>query len=387
MDQQLDRMLALLVEEIDRVESSRQQFGNVIRKIKDSLDLGRFPAITENTLETSFITKIEPTHLSGLKIAGIDGGLSRRSFRSIDILLTRGIAVIFSFGPDEGPAAEFYPDPFPSPRVTPVLYALQGNELDQIASLERTATELRVILSVLDEFHTDLILLDGSLLNHPRDRPPTASIGYEKFQETIALYKQLYRKARKSRTILVGIIKDSRSTRIVSILGEILPHVLRNPSFFEMMQDVDYRWLLRFSRDTDLLNTFLDEGERTFAFKYSSEVSHETSSLPEDLRDWAASIWVTYLKTARHDYPLRIEVFGNTDIDEPADRLNKALSAILPLSWQHTEYGLPSPIVEADTRARIGNNETQLIMNRLMALTGVRYSPVEKRRMRNPFGG
>jgi hypothetical protein len=380
-------MLALLVEEIDRVESTRQQFGNVIRQIKDSLDLGRFPAITANALETSFITKIEPTPLSGLRIAGIDGGLARRNFKSIDILLTRGIAVVFSFGPDEGPTVDFHPSPFPSPRITPILYAVQGNELDQIASLERTATELRVVLSVLDEFHTDLILLDGSLLNHPRDRPPTGSIAYERFQETIALYKQLYRKARKSRTTLVGIIKDSRSTRIVNILGEILPHVLRNPSFFEMMQDVDYRWLLRFSRDTDLLNTFLDEGERTFAFKYSSEVPHEPSSLPEDLRDWAASIWVTYLKTARNDYPLRIEVFGNTDIDEPANRLNKALSAILPLSWQHTEYGLPSPIVEADTRARISNNETQLIMNRLMALAGIRYSSVEKRRMRNPFGG
>jgi hypothetical protein len=387
VDQQLDRMLSQLVEEINRIESSRQGFGTVLRHIKNSLDLGRFPAIAPGVLETSFITKINPTTLSGLRIAGIDGGLARRHFRSIDILLTRGIAVVFSFGPEEGPNVDFYPDPFPSPLITPILHAIPGIELDQIASLERTATELRVVLSVLDEFHTDLILLDGSLLNHPRDRLPTGSIAYERFQETIALYRQLYRRARKSKTTLVGIVKDSRSTRIVNILSDILPHVLRDPSVFEMMQDVDYRWLLKISRDTDLLNTFLDEGERTFAFKYSSEVVQDTSAIPEDLRDWASSIWVTYLKTASHDYPLRIEVFGNTVIDEPVNRVNKALSAILPLSWQHPEYGLPSPIVEADARARIGNNETQLIMERLMALAGLTYSSIEKRRMRNPFGG
>ena len=67
--------------------------------------------------------------------------------------------------------------------------------------------------------------------------------------------------------------------------------------------------------------------------------------------------------------------------------MDKILSAILPLSYQHPEYGLPTPIVEADARARIGNNDARMIIDRLMALSGLTYSTLEKRRSRNPFGG
>jgi hypothetical protein len=301
------------------------------------------------------------------------------------LLLTRGIAVIFQFGPEEGPSVEFFPDPFPEPNIKPVMLTMAGSELDQLASLERVATELRVTLSVLEEFHTDLILVDGSLFYHPRDRPPKGSIVDEKFQEVAALYKQLYNKARSKRTTLVGVVKDSRSTRIVNILGEILPHIIREPKIFELMQGIDYRWLLKISRDCDLLDTFLKEGERTFAFKYSSEILNNSNSLANDLLRWSSDIWVTYLKTARDDLPVRLEILIKEDGN--ILQLNKALSAILPLSWQHPEYGLPTPIVEADARARINPNETRLVIDRLMAMSGLTYSTLEKRRSRNPFSG
>jgi hypothetical protein len=84
--------------------------------------------------------------------------------------------------------------------------------------------------------------------------------------------------------------------------------------------------------------------------------------------------------------PLRVEVLARGD-DEDAKSLDKALSAIIPLSSQHDEYGIPTPIVEADARARISNNESQLIVDRLMALSGLTYTALEKRRSRNPFGG
>jgi len=381
----LDSMLAILVEEIERVEDTRKRFGTVLSKIKGELDLGRYPALAADAVETRFSKKINPTDLAGLRIAGVDGGLIRRRFRSIDLILTRGVAVVFQFGPEEGPSVDFFPSAFPEPIIRPVMLTLPGPELDQLASLERIAAELRVTLSVLDEYYVDLVLVDGSLFYHPRDRPSIGSAVYEKFQEVVALYRQLYHKAREKSTILVGVVKDSRSTRIVSILGDILPHILRNPSVFEMMQGVDYRWLLKFSRDCDLLDTFLEEGERTFAFKYSAELTQNTNTLSDDLSIWASSIWVTYLKTARDDLPIRIEIL--VDGSNGAAQVDKALSVILPLSWQHPEYGIPAPVLEADTRARISNNETQLIVDRLMALSGLTYATLERRRSRNPFGG
>ena len=386
MHKDLDRMLSLLVEEIERVEVTRAGFGKVLSQIKNDIDLGKFPAIATKTVEKPLVTRISSTDLAGLKICGVDGGLVRRRLRSMDLIITRGVAVIFEFGPEEGPMVDFYPDPFPKPTIKPVMLSLPSQEIDQLASLERVTSELKVTLSVLDEFNTDLILTDGSLFYHPRDRPQSGSAAYEKFQEVLALYRQLYSKARKKKTQVIGVIKDSRSTRVVNILGEILPHILHNPSIFEMMQGIDYRWLLKMSRDCDILDTFLDEGERSFAFSYSTELSQNSITLSSDLSNFAHSIWITYLKTARDDLPLRIEVLVK-DSENGVRELNRALSAILPLSWQHPEYGIPSPILEADTRARIKSNEIRLIIDRLMALSGLTYASLEKRSSRNPFGG
>ncbi|MBY8996846.1 MAG: DNA double-strand break repair nuclease NurA [Candidatus Thorarchaeota archaeon] len=387
MERNLDKLLSKLVEEIEHIEVTRERFGEVLRKVRNKIDLGKFPAVASNIIDKQFCTKIEPTSLSGLRIAGIDGGLVRKRFRSMDLVLTRGVAVIFQFGPEDSPVVDFYPDAFPEPKISPLMLTLSSIEIDQFASLERIAAELRVTLSVLEEFHTDLILLDGSLFYHPRDRPQTGSVVYEKFQEVLSLYKQLYHKARKKGTTLVGIVKDSRSMRVASIMGEILPHIVRKPEVFEMMQGVDYRWLLKISRDCDLLDTFLEEGERSFVFRYSSELVLNTNSTNDDISTWASLIWVTYLKTARDDLPIRIEFLSAEDSDTTTDKLDKALSAILPLSSHHPEYGIPTPILEADARAKITANETRLIIDRLMALSGLTYMTLERRRSRNPFGG
>ena len=104
------------------------------------------------------------------------------------------------------------------------------------------------------------------------------------------------------------------------------------------------------------------------------------------MSEWASSIWVTYLKTARDDLPIRIEFLSDNN-DQSTEKLDKALSAILPLSSQHPEYGIPTPILEADARAKITTNEARLIIDRLMALSGLTYLTLEKRRSRNPFGG
>ncbi len=385
MDHNLDRMLFQLVEEIKRIESIRTKFGQVMRSIKPDIDLGRYPSISSSLLETAFTTTVSPTSLSGLITAGVDGGLVKKRLKSMDLILTRGISVVFRFGTGEGPDVEFVPNPFPEPIIKPVMQSLSSVELDQLASLERISTEIQVTLNLLKEFHIDIILIDGSLIHHPRDRPSTASPVYEKYQETLALYRQLYHKVKKSRSTLVGVVKDSRSTRLVNMLGEILPHIIRKPEVFEKIQGVDYRWLLKISKDSDLLDTFLDEGERTFAFRMSYELGDNTS-LPDDIKNWASRIWITYLKTAREDSPIRIEVLGKEGVD-PVAHINKTLSAILPLSYHHPEYGLPSPIVEADARARITNHEARLVIDRLLALSGLSYSLIEQRRSRNPFGG
>ena len=85
-------LLSQLVEEIERIETTKNQFGEVMQQIKGKIKLSKFPGLASSVIDSDFTKKVEPTSLAGLKIAGIDGGLVRRRFRSMDLLLKIGRA-------------------------------------------------------------------------------------------------------------------------------------------------------------------------------------------------------------------------------------------------------------------------------------------------------
>ena len=51
MEKNLDRLLSQLVEEIERVEVNKIQFGKVMTTIKDKVDLAKFPAIASDIID------------------------------------------------------------------------------------------------------------------------------------------------------------------------------------------------------------------------------------------------------------------------------------------------------------------------------------------------
>jgi len=383
VESDIDEALRTLVQQISHIESTKRGFAHAIRQILPAINLGKFPSLASDFLEPSLVSTVSPTNLAGLRIAGVDGGLIKKRYQSLDLIMKRAVGVVFSFQAEEGPEVDFYPSPFPNPVVKPIITTLPSNELDQIASLERLLSELRTTIGIIDEYHTDIILLDGSLLFHPHDRPSKETLANEKFQEVIALYKQIYNKVSKGKTILVGVVKDSRSRKFTSMLGEVLPHILRKQQNFEKMKDIDYRWLLNILRDCDILGSFLEAGERSCIFRHSPKSNNLT--VEKSLSQWTSSIMVTYLKTVSNDLPVRFEILSRPD--EATAVMDKALAAILPISSLHQEYGMPTPIVEADTRARISKNEADMVVDRLMALSGLAYATLERRRSRNPFGG
>ncbi|TFG15259.1 DNA double-strand break repair nuclease NurA [Candidatus Thorarchaeota archaeon] len=383
VESDIDEALRTLVQQISHIENTKSGFAHAIRHLLPAINLGKFPALASDFLESSLVSTVSPTNLSGLRIAAVDGGLVKKRYQSLDLIMKRAVGVVFSFQAEDSPAVEFYPSPFPNPVIKPIIATLSSNEVDQIASLERLLSELTTTIGIIDEYHTDIVLLDGSLLFHPHDRPSKETLANEKFQEVLALYKQIYNKVSKGKTTLVGVVKDSRSRKFATMLGQVLPHILRKPQSFEKMKDIDYRWLLNILRDCDLLGSFLKAGERSCIFRHSAESNN--FMVEKSLSKWTSSIMVTYLKTVSNDLPVRFEVL--TRSDEATAVVDKALAAILPLSSLHQEYGMPTPIVEADTRARIGRNEAEMIVDRLMALSGLAYATLERRRSRNPFGG
>lgn len=61
VERNLDKMLSALVEEIERAEITRERFGKVLRQIKSSIDLRRFPSVAENVVDAQFCTRLQPT--------------------------------------------------------------------------------------------------------------------------------------------------------------------------------------------------------------------------------------------------------------------------------------------------------------------------------------
>ena len=74
-------------------ENNRKKVGNFLRETNDLTDL----QTDDDIRESKIINPIEPANLENLTIAGIDGGLVKKSFHGIDLMLLRAVGVIFRY--------------------------------------------------------------------------------------------------------------------------------------------------------------------------------------------------------------------------------------------------------------------------------------------------
>ncbi|MDI6806380.1 MAG: hypothetical protein QMD14_01020, partial [Candidatus Aenigmarchaeota archaeon] len=99
-----------LAKEVIKIENSRKNLGGFLRKINS----GKIP-LDEDILEERIITTVERLELQKLKIAGVDGGLVKKSLHGVDIRLSRAIGVIFNYSKNKLEKVEYHPSPLPTP--------------------------------------------------------------------------------------------------------------------------------------------------------------------------------------------------------------------------------------------------------------------------------
>lgn len=78
---------------ITDIENERKKLGELLRKINSSKKL----SIGSEFLEEKIMTPVEKSNFEEMKIAGVDGGLVKRSLHGIDIMLLRAVGVIFQY--------------------------------------------------------------------------------------------------------------------------------------------------------------------------------------------------------------------------------------------------------------------------------------------------
>ena len=346
-------------------ESNRKKVGNFI---KESNELAELPA-NDEIKETKIIHSVEPANLENLKVAGIDGGLVKKSFHGIDLMLLRAVGVIFSY--DGKLNVEYYPNAIPTPIPRAINDPLDDFGFELNSNIERQIVEISTATEVLEKYEPDLLLLNGSVIPHYTFVPDKGSFVYINYENMISAYNKLFEAVKKRKTILAGVIEDSRGTRFCEILRKVL-----NVNFDPNMA-VEFKIVLNQTTDTNLLSYALKHGDRTLVFPYSSDAEKHPM-----MRNFpSAEILSFYLRTAEFDRPLRVDFLADKGNLEIADKISSILLSLA----SNSSYGTPSVIVEADQRAKLSEKDLELFYHDILNKAGNLESLLEQRRNQRPF--
>ncbi|MHA1404119.1 MAG: DNA double-strand break repair nuclease NurA [Candidatus Helarchaeota archaeon] len=374
-----------LAQKISNYEKRKLKFVSSLDFLRD-LDLSFLSPIVHDELgETVLVHKVNPTNLTGLTVAGVDGGLISKSLHNFDLVLTRAVACIFHFQKNR-PVVQYITSESPRPLLHYNFKPYSRTETDLFATLERIKCEIKLAQSIFNNATPEAILLDGSILPLPSDRPSSLNNPqlYRKYETLIKEFESLYDLCLTHKTILAGCIKDTRSSRLVKFLGKIIPNLFHHKDNLNVdlnkIFELDYRKVIELLRDTDFLSTFLEVGERTAVMNYFEN----KAPIYKDLDPYFADrLKLFYLKTVEYDIPMRVEVL--TLNSTPLKTIRKISSILYPLSSYHSKYGVPTVLIEADARAKLNENDLELIYDMLYDSVPGSIKLLKLRRYRRPF--
>jgi len=343
-----------LAERVSETESKRKRFAGFLRDINP---------------ETGIITKLEPDPLDDVKIVGIDGGISKKSLHGFDFMLVRAAGAFFHYRNGGLHNVDYFPSKLPMPKPF-IMEALSDLDWAHSAAIERQDMEIMTAIKCIDKFQPDILLLDGSVVPHYSERPAKSSAVYARYSEMLDNYNRLYSKATKTGTILAGVIEDSRGMMFCNMIKSDVLSKVEHSVVTELIHILDK------TRDTNMLFWALERGERSLVFPYSSRP--EEHPVLKEMPAFMDKIHSFYLKTAEHDRPVRVDV---TD----KDQIDKLASILLSISGQHSGYGIPVPLIEADNIVKLSDNEMDFVYSQIMGYVGNLPGAMKLRREQRPF--
>lgn len=379
----LESHISRIASEIQEVELGRKRLAEVFRRVreKDIFDLVSSDLVLD-VFEKKLAYAVSPVTLEGLKVAAVDGGMISRNLHGVDLMLIRAVAAIFSYGAEGRVQVEYFPKEYPPPAIVSNLEPLSRSDFEVSASLERLMAEIKVAIDCQMRYSMDLLILDGALLPLASDRPSSPLL-FKKYENVIKLYEKLYKVSSDNGVLLVGVVKDSRSTRFIQILSRLAPLLINKVEELRELLSFDYRRVIQRSRDTEFLFRFLGVGERTPVLKYVE--SSEKYAPLKDLRpEWAERLHIFYLKPVELDTPLRIEYLSNEPNTLNPKIVQKISSLIYSLSCHNAEFGLPSVQIEAHYQAKLLETDLDFIYDQIIEKTGM--NNVSLMKIRKAYG-
>jgi hypothetical protein len=315
------------------LSSMREKIAELASGMRRSFDILRQKAIQARAEDPSLVLKVNHSPVS-LSVCAVDGGLLAQRVHGADIVVSRSVGVQFIYSDSTLKSFAYHPAKAPEASLE-LKNSLDEHEANLFRSLVRLKSELGCAISCLERFSPQMLLMDGSLLPLPSDRPEDGSELSPMYKELLSLYSRLFSLSKEKGCMLCGVIKDSRARKLSDDLGVSCS-------------------------DTLLCGYLLAEGERTIAMPYHSE----KKGVGKELHQLGEKVSVFYLKPSEHDLPLRIEAF-DCDID-------KVASIIRSLSAISENFAYPAVLIEADMCAALDPKEMESIQSSLLNLSGLR---------------
>ncbi len=327
-----------------------KELGEDIYKLRRSIEekaknLRNKNIIIEGMMEERLIKKVNKIENLSLKIAAIDSGVFIKEFHGFYLLIIRSLGVIFRYENSKLIETTSFPK---FPKVASFSFSEEEVEAIIKKNIKRVEEELSLAIKCMKENDIDALLIDGSLLPLPSDRPKEDSAVFQEFRRLIEIYNEILKTALDRKVMLIGVVKDSRSKKIIKELG------------------------INKGVDSYFLNFFLKKGERTSVFEYSKE-----DKLLREIK-LSEKIRFFYLKASENDFPLRVEF-----IAEREESIEKTASLIYSLTSPFNNFAYPSILLEVDRRVAIKKEEVNSIEKLLSFYSNNSITPL--RRNSRPF--
>jgi len=345
-------LTSVINEAVDWISSNEGKKQLAAEKLAPLREIGLGDIKSPEIPEVKFSYPIPNIPFTG-KIGGVDSGFIDKPLAAVDIVLIRAVSTVFEYEKGVLQKSHYYPSlyHFPLPHLTN--NALEQDEFLCSKSLLRLREEVKAAISILEKHSPEYFFLDGSIVPQYPDKPRKDSKVNELYREIIHIFQKLYETAEQNNCKIVGCVEDSRGSRIRTILQE---EILSNENLIDPS-------VLDHLYDSHLLDYLLKIGERSFAFRYSKEISKHPI-LMDFKEQWGRNIYACYIKPVAFDKPLRIEFINSKgNITELA---NELASVVYTLSNSHREYAYPSVLIEADLRARLRPEEVEVVYNKIM---------------------
>jgi hypothetical protein len=377
------------------IEQLKSKFVEKVIKNLDKLDFSEFLKFPNYNIKEKFLKKeVSAANIRGLNVVSVDGSSVVKKFMNVDFSFIKAIAVKYYFLKNNISKINYYPDISGYNN-----YRVQGNYLnreepavDSKTSMDMTYMEINLLNKLIEQKDDiDLIIIDGSIVIMPINLLFAKDYEISKaYDRLLKEYQKLYLNCKEKGIILIGSIKDTRTSALTHLLRSSIQMLKPNTTRLNDFIEINYRQILDYFSDLDLFNRILLKSERSCIFNCKREIEkiRDTGIKKEIPYYFPFNFYAFYLKTAHYDTPCRFEFFMDEgDSNEDAARKADLISSILlSISSYNEFYGLPIPQIEAHRRAVFKPPELNLLFNNLLrTLNSYGISLIEKRRTRRPF--